>query len=163
MKFISEENINKILDDLGTDQEHQTKALETLKQQQPIILAYLFTENFNAFLPKEKEYLLYLLLVIWETAQATRETLPQINDEQLSKAEEYNWSLLQDMENKRFRDRLDVFFQQTRQEDLLAFIEDALIDEEEGFVSKEAREPMFVTLKSIMDCLDGFVIPETQN
>lgn len=158
MQFISEDTIDSILDELSEDPEKQRLALETLEEEQPVILAYLFTENFNAFLPQEKEYFLYLLLVIWEAAQLSGGALPEVSEEQLSRAEEANWAILQEVESKRFRDRLDVFFEQTRQEDLLAFIEDALLDEEEGFVSKEGREPMFVTLKSILDCLDGVYV-----
>jgi len=55
---------------------------------------------------------------------------------------------------KKFRERLDEFFEETKQEDLLAFIEDALLDDEESPVSKEGREPMFVTLKAVIDTID---------
>jgi len=46
---------------------------------------------------------------------------------------------------------MDIFFKNYFQEDLLAFVEDSLIEEEEGLVTKVGREPMFVALKSIID------------
>jgi len=153
LAFVSEDHIDQVLEELGDDPNRQQEALESLRTAQPVILAYLFTENFNAFLKQEKEYLLYLLLVIWESVKKTGATLATIDEDKLSEAEEANWDLLQQVESKRFRDRLDVFFKDTRQEDLLAFIEDSLLDEEDGFVSKEGREPMFVILKSILDSL----------
>ena len=39
------------------------------------------------------------------------------------------------------------------QEDLLAFVEDNLVEDEDSVVTKEGREPMFVALKSVIDVL----------
>jgi len=80
-----------------------------------------------------------------------------ITEEALSIAEETNWGKMQEVSAKKFRERLDVFFSSTSQEDLLAFIEDALLDEEEGILSKEGREPIFIILKSIIDALSGML------
>jgi hypothetical protein len=151
LSFVSEEHIDQVLEELGEDPVRQQEALDSLRTAQPVVLSYLFTENFSAFLKQEKEYLLYLLLVIWESVNKSGATLSTVDEEMLSQAEEANWDLLQQVDSKRFRDRLDVFFKETKQEDLLAFVEDSLLDEEDGFVSKEGREPMFVILKSIID------------
>lgn len=155
MQFVPEEIIDEVLDELGESTELPADALDRLREEQPVVLAYLFTENFNAFLRQEKEYLLYLLLVMWEATKRVNKQVPDVTEEALSQAEEANWNTLQEVSSKRFRDRLDVFFADTQQEDLLAFIEDSLLDEEDGFVSKEGREPMFVILKSILDCWSG--------
>lgn len=155
MQFVPEEIIDEVLEELGDSTELPADALDRLREEQPVVLAYLFTENFNAFLRQEKEYLLYLLLVMWEATKRVNEQIPEVTEDGLSQAEEANWDTLQEVSSKRFRDRLDVFFADTQQEDLLAFIEDSLLDEEDGFVSKEGREPMFVILKSILDCWVG--------
>ena len=57
------------------------------------------------------------------------------------------------MTAKRFRDRMDIFFENYSQEDLLAFVEDNLVEDEDSLVTKEGREPMFVALKSVIDIL----------
>ena len=41
----------------------------------------------------------------------------------------------------------NCFFENSSQEDLLAFIEDSLLEEEEDLVTKVGREPMFIALK----------------
>ena len=151
LSFVSEKHIDQVLEELGEDPVRQQEALDSLRTAQPVVLSYLFTENFNAFLKQEKEYLLYLLLVIWESVNKSGATLSTVDEDMLSQAEEANWDLLRQVESKRFRERLDVFFKENKQEDLLAFLEDSLLDEEDGFVSKEGREPMFVILKSIID------------
>jgi hypothetical protein len=101
------------------------------------------------------------LLVVWNAWDAVHGRQPFISPEALSEAEEKNWELLEATPAKRFRERLDVFFAHSTQEDLLAFLEDMLAEPEEDegddaelSVSREGREPMFVLLKSVVDCLE---------
>jgi hypothetical protein len=155
MQFIDENTIDEIAVQLGTSESSRAAAVNALRVEQPVLLAYLFSENFDAFLDREREYLLFLVLVIMESAKAkTKEPLPAITEDILGEVEESNWSTIQTVSAKRFRERLDVFFDNTHQEDLLAFVEDALIDEEDGLLSKEGREPIFIVLKSIIDALE---------
>lgn len=155
MQFIDENTIDEIAVKLGTSETSRAAAVNALRTEQPVLLAYLFSENFDAFLDREREYLLFLVLVIVESAKAkAQQPLPVISEDVLGEAEEANWSTIQTVSAKRFRERLDVFFENTNQEDLLAFVEDALIDEEDGLLSKEGREPIFIVLKSIIDALD---------
>lgn len=155
MQFIDEDTIDQIAVKLGTSDTAREVAIEALREEQPVLLAYLFSENFDVFMNREREYVLFLVLVIIESAKSkTSNTLPIITEEMLGEVEESNWTKIQAVNAQRFRERLDVFFEDTNQEDLLAFVEDALIDEEEGLLSKEGREPLFIVLKSIIDALD---------
>jgi hypothetical protein len=155
MQFIDEATIDHVAVRLGTIEEEREAAVVALEQEQPILLAYLFSENFGAFLDREREYILFLVLVIIESIKAKHPNqIVPIDEEKLSEAEEENWTKVQTVKAQRFRERLDVFFKDTNQEDLLAFIEDALLDEEEGLLSKEGREPIFIVLKSIVDALN---------
>jgi len=154
MQFIAEPTIDQIAEKLGNDEAARAAAVEALRAEQPVLLAYLFSEGFDALLHPEREYVLFLTLVIVEAVKAQlQKTPPPLTEEQLGEAEEANWEQLQNVSTKKFRERLDVFFTDTPQEDLLAFIEDALIDEEDGLLSKEGREPIFVALKSVVDAL----------
>lgn len=155
MEFIDEETIDQIAVQLGTSEATREAAVEALREEQPVLLAYLFSENFEVFLNREREYVLFLVLVIVESVkQKTGQTLPLITEDMLGEVEESNWTRMKNVSAQRFRERLDVFFEDTNQEDLLAFVEDALIDEEEGLLSKEGREPIFIVLKSVIDALD---------
>jgi hypothetical protein len=154
MQFIAEDTIDEIAVKLGISEEARESAVAAMREEQPVLLAYLFSENFGVFLPREREYILFLVLVIVESVkEATQQSLPQITEDMLGEVEEANWTKIQTVSAKRFRERLDIFFEDTEQEDLLAFIEDALIDEEDGILSKEGREPIFIVLKSIVDAL----------
>lgn len=155
MQFIDETTIDHIAVKLGTSDKDRVAAVDALEAEQPVLLAYLFSENFGAFLEREREYILFLVLVIIQSIKVKHpgQILP-INEALLSETEEENWTKIQTVKAQRFRERMDVFFKDTNQEDLLAFIEDALIDEEDGLLSKEGREPIFIVLKSIVDALN---------
>ncbi|HMQ61186.1 MAG TPA: hypothetical protein PKE06_10995 [Flavilitoribacter sp.] len=152
MKFVSEQIIETVADELDTTESAYEAAVMDLEERQPVILAYLFTEDFEAFSQQERDFILYLLIVLWKAIERVNGEVIPATEDNLMDAEEKNWSLLQDVKATRFHERLDVFFQDYPQEDLLAFVEDALSDEEDEWVTKEGREAVFITLKSIIDC-----------
>ena len=151
MKFISENIIDAITEDIGSSEANFKKTTLELREEQPAVTAYIFSENFDLFTQAEKEYFLFLVLVIFKSFKKEESDLRQITENELGKQEEANWELLGDVTSKKFRERMDVFFKNYIQEDLLAFVEDSLMEEEEEMVTKVGREPMFVALKSIID------------
>ncbi len=157
MAMITEMTINDVALNIGEDETGFIEALHVMEAEQPVLLPYLFSESFDAFYQEEKEYVLFLVIVVFQAIKKEHPDLPPIYEEDLGQAEERNWEMMNSVTTKRFRDRLDVFFEDTEQEDLLAFIEDALADDEEGksMVAPESREPIFIALKSIVDCLTG--------
>ncbi len=156
MEFISEAVIEQVIEQIDSGEKSSEAILALLETEQPVLLSYIFSEEFGAFPDQERSFILYLLLVIYESVRQVHPVIPRIDAETLSEAEEKNWETLQEVTSRRFRERLDAFFAETGQEDLLAFLGDALIDEDEsGLVTKEGREPIFVTLKAIIDCLEA--------
>lgn len=155
--MITEEKIESVLLEIETDPELYTESLLDLKNRQPVIAAYLFSESFDVLTNMEKEYLLYLTIVVWRSIQSDFPELPVIDEDTLGEFEERNWDLMNQSTGKPFRHRLDVFFEDTPQEDLLAFVEDALLLEDEELeewqLTKECRTPLFIGLKSIIDSL----------
>ena len=151
MKFISEEIIDNIAEQIGSSEEAFKEATVELSEEQPNVAAYVFSDNFDLFTASEKEYFLFLVLVIFKSIKKEEENLIATSAEALGKFEEKNWQSINEVTSKKFRDRLNVFFQNTDQEDLLAFVEDSLLEDEEELVTKVGREPMFVALKSITD------------
>lgn len=151
MKFISEETIDRIAEEIGASEQAFKEATIDLSMEQPNIVAYIFSDNFDLFTAAEKQYFLFLVLVIFKSVKSEMEDLPRTSAEALGMFEEKNWELINEVTSKQFRDRLNVFFENTSQEDLLAFVEDSLLEEEEELVTKVGREPMFIVLKSIID------------
>jgi hypothetical protein len=156
MKLISENIIDLVAEKLdeGSDAAYD-KACEEFSKQQPAVFSYLFSEDIALLTEDEREYLLYLALIIWKSVvKATAKSgkkVPVVTALRIDQAEEDNWALLEPVKSKRFSDKADVFFKNYPQEDLLAFVEDMLTDDENTDVTKEGREPMFVALKTIID------------
>lgn len=155
MKFVSEDIIDDIADELDLNEEAWLEVLEDFGKAQPAVLAYIFSEDLELLTTEEREYAIYLTIVMWRAIIETIEDeLPPVTAEAISEAEEKNWELLETSTARRFRERLDVFFEGFEQEDLLAYIEDALTDDDENpIVTKEGREPMFIALKTIVDVM----------
>ena len=127
--------------------------LQAFGEAQPYLVDYLSREDTGAFTEQEQELLFFAVLVIYHAIKEGNKEPELVEGEAISSAEESIFSTLQEQSARAFRERLDVFFEQTEEEDLLAFIEDLLVVEEESGVTKEGREPLFVLLKTCMEVL----------
>ncbi len=153
MVFISEEIIDALTEELEAQPENYELLVKSFQQTQPELMAYILSEDTLFLTPDEREHLLYLSLIIWESVRRQNPELPTMAIEKVEAAEDKNWSALEAVKARAFRERMDVFFDKYPQEDLLAFVEDALIPDEESVITKEGREPLFVTLKTIIDVI----------
>jgi hypothetical protein len=157
MPFIPENVIDEVAEKIGNLNGDIDALFAEFKQEQPAILAYLTSESFNVLTNAEKDYLLYLALVIWKSIGEVDPISSTITQKQIAESEEDNWAQLNESVSKNFRERLTPFFDETEQEDLLAFVEDSLTLDEEADadlnLSKEGRDPIFIALKTIIDCL----------
>ena len=161
--FISEEIIEQQLSLLEAENEQVEQHIDSFAKKQPILFSYLLSEGFDILTNEEQQLLIYLALVIFKSVESKHKDMPSIAQESLGDKEEQNWELLNDSVGKSFRERLDIFFKDYPQEDLLAFAEDALtLDEKEtaGVLTKEGREPIFIGLKTIIDVLTGNFVSE---
>ena len=67
MKFISEEIIDRIAEEIGGSEEAFKEITVELSMEQPNIAAYIFSDNFDLFTDAEKQYFLFLVLVIFKS------------------------------------------------------------------------------------------------
>lgn len=163
MKLIKDQFIDDIIESLDTFEEIYERHVNDFVQKQPVIASYLESEHGGILSNEERDFLEYLALVIYKSIEKANKTLPTITEEQLGEAEEENWNALENSNGKNFTERVDVFFQDYPQEDLLAFVEDSLMydpDDEEAnleFLTDEGREPMFIILKTIIDAFNNAI------
>jgi len=160
------EAIEQSLDHLTTEPALE-EAMLTFAQEQTAFLQYQQTESFELLTQDERDYLQYLLLVIYgamtppaEHAEKDRPKLAMLSGEHIEHWDEKCWEWMQATVGKPMATRLDKFFDAIDQEELLAFAEDSLVDsEEEGeganlFVSGPSRELGFVALAVFIGGLD---------
>lgn len=158
MQFVSEKIIDAVIDELEnlSDEQYEHRMAQ-FAHAQPVIIAYLFNEeNFHLLTEEETGYLQYLTLIAWAAITKVNGPSEPVSEEMIGQAEEKNYEILEASPAKRFRDRLDAFFENTSQEDLIAFAEEAVLedeDEPEALVTKEGREPIFIAVKTVIDVL----------
>jgi len=154
--MITEADIDALHDEMARQQGLDEKLLSRFANQQPHITGWLLGEDFSLLTEEEQDYLFFIAMCIYEVCSRKHGNREEVDGDTIREAEEANWALLESSIAKTFRDRMDVFFDATEQEDLLAFIEDSLTEDDEEqdtIVTKIGREPMFVALKSIVDVL----------
>ncbi len=155
MTLIKENIIDKVSFELDANEGNYNQVVKAMEKDAPFLLAYPFSEGFELLTDEERQYLLYLIMVIWKSVHTATGRFPTMAPEDISKAEEQNWEKLNQSKERRFHDRITPLFEDYPQEDLLAFAEDALAyDEEDNFITSEGREYMFVALKSVIDGIE---------
>ena len=153
MEMIPEKVVESAAESVGGQtEEGYGKLMETFGQKQPIVLAYMMSENLNLLTDEERSLLVYLVLVTRKAAMKQFRNEPgPVTEKMIEAAEDANWEKINDITSNDFRKRLDIFFKDTGQEEILAFYEDALMDDEEESITKAGREYIFVAAKTVAD------------
>lgn len=158
--MIAEATIDKVLEKFESQAFDYEQAVQDFANQQPALFSYLIGDNEGVFSQDEEDFLLYLALTIYKSVEAeASEEMPTIGEDEITEAEEANWTLMESSKATDFSKRLDVFYEKSKEEDLMAFVEDAITGEAENedgetfTLTPEGREPMFVALKTVIDVL----------
>lgn len=157
MKQVQSNTIDAVIEQLDNlDDAQYEKRMEAFAEAQPVVFSYLFSEQFDLLSEDEKGYLQYLSLIIWSAITRECGAPPAAGEEAIGEAEEKNHEIMENSPGARFSARLDPFFENYEQEDLLAFAEEAVMEEpgdDDPLVTKEGREPIFIALKTLIDVL----------
>lgn len=153
MNFISESQIDQATEQLqsAADQDAFFKALG---EAQPIVLSFLVSEDVKVLTQEEQELMYLLAAILYKAISEAHPECPMIDEETLGKIEEKNWTMMEANIRGTFSERITPFFENYPQEDLLAFVEDALVFDEDSQVTNEGRSYLFVVLKSMIDAFE---------
>jgi hypothetical protein len=155
MNFINEEVINPVIDLISDNDELFEKYMLEFAEEQPFLLAFLLSEGFDVLSDEEKSMLFYLSMIIYFSVVNGVEgaEIEMIELEKIQSTDEDNWTEVDHAKFKTMKEIADHFFQGFEQEDLLAFVEDALMEDEEYEISNIGRNVIFVSMKSFIDVL----------
>lgn len=159
-KLITEQQIEAAVDWLEIQDESFEITLSQLRENQPMILAYLLSEHTHVLTKPEREYLLFLALSIWKSLELANKTegMEEIDENIIGEFEEAQWELWSESRGRDFSSKLDIFFENTTQEELLAFVEDALEEEgNEDWLTPEGREAIFIFMATLINVFDRFI------
>jgi len=156
MNFISESQIDQITDQLQNEGGQET-FFDLLGESQPVLLSYLASEDVKVLTQEEQELMYFLANILYHSILDTHPDCPVLDEEVIGRAEEKNWTIMEENIRGTFSERITPFFENYFQEDLLAFVEDSLVFDEDSQVTNEGRSYLFVTLKTMIDAFDKVV------
>ena len=161
--MISQDAVDGALAALDSEAAVEEAILHFATSQTPF-LQYLRTDSFELLSADERDYLQYLALVIHAAAERELGRVPELSGALIEGWDERCWEWLQATVGKPMTARLDRFFAEINQEELLAFAEDSLAaageDAADGdadpelFASGASRELGFVALATLTGGLD---------
>ena len=153
MEMISEKVIDKVVDRFSAKPDDLSNVYKELAAEQPAIISMLYSTDLKTLTEEETDLLFFIVAVLYESVKAQKGVLEQVEPEQLEAADDANWAKMLAAGSGNFRERITPFFEDFLQEDLLAFAEDALLDDDDQVVSGIGREAIFVTAKTVIDVL----------
>ncbi|MBP7821859.1 MAG: hypothetical protein KA010_02970 [Saprospiraceae bacterium] len=154
--IISEEAIDKVLlyFELLEDEKIYEQLFDEFEKEQPYLFAYLYSESTEIFTKEEHEYLISLAIIIWKVVKNNDTSKKDIIDaDTIEDIDEQNWEIIEQSASAKFRDKVSPFFENYAQQELLVFVEESVLDDEESSITNVGREPMFVMLKTVVDAL----------
>ena len=140
------------------------KMVEEAGKKQPALLAYLMGVGGDAFDQEEREIMLYIGFVVWKIMAQGNASLPVISLEDLEAAEDANFKLLEKLSEESpgdFISMVDSMLSRYNQPEVLKYVVEALMEDEEGDMAMEADDEeenmglMMIYLKTVVDCLDA--------
>jgi len=123
---------------------------DTFAQEEGEYWHYLNSDSFKGLTTVENQLSFFINSVIFHTCSENHEALPEFDIDRYQEKEESNWSERE--KHKTWLAAKDSYFDNYTEEDLLAFVEDMLTDEENE-LSEISKEVIFITAKSYVDFL----------
>ena len=150
---ITESTINSLIEKYENEIQYLAD-LKEIGETQNDLMSFIDQENYTLLTKEEITLLEYLTTVIYFSCKALIGNAPKISGKELEKSEEDNWDIFNASTSKNFTKIIDIYFENYKQEDLLALVEDSIQQDEESVVTTVGREIIFVACKSIIDTID---------
>ncbi len=138
-----------------------------LSDEQPELFEYL-TSNPENFTENDSSFTLFMGLLIWLTLGQNGEKLPEVSWDVIEEKEDANYNSMAEMAEMMMKSeeeallKISDFYTSHHQTELYGYIaavlspdeEEDMNDEESLAISDESRAPIFLMLKTTLDCLD---------
>lgn len=149
--MIHEQEINDCLEELSGEALTFEEHLQGWAEWQPLIAHFVLSDDFQLLTEEEKEILLFGATVIVSLARKNETQSDPLTEDEIGDLEEANWIWLEEADGNSLHDKLDEIFEDYPEQELLAFVEDLISDEEE--LSRLGSEVILVGLKTLIDAL----------
>ena len=142
--MIQETIIEQIVEQLSSE-ELEDKFVE----EQHDYWNYLNSDGFSGISEAERQMLFFVNSVVYNTCKHVVGGPLEFDLEAFLELEESNWAMREEASN--WAAAVDHYFDGYSEEDLLAFVEDMLVEEELKRLSDIGKEVIFITTKSYID------------
>jgi len=151
--MIQNDELEKHIDRLAEQALVFEEEVDQWTQNQPALASYVLSDDFSLLTDLERETLLFGATVLFSMARKHQSTDQVVAEEEIGELDEANWTWLEESDGKGLSNKMDSWFENYPEPELLAFIEDLCIDEEEEDLSPAGSEMMVVALKTVADAL----------
>ena len=127
--------------------------VEHWTQWQPQLASYILSDDFSLLSETEREILLFGSTVLFSLASQKDKAANPISEDVIGELDEANWTWIEEAEGRHLSEKMDGWFTSYPEPELLAFIEDLCLDEEQEDISPSGGEMMVVALKTVADAL----------
>lgn len=141
--MVSEQLLEEVLNRYDSP-EKISDDIEIVCQEQPHLAAFLKVDNHTLLSQEEYSLLWFMTVIIYRAYEEANADLDVLSEEEIGDKEEKIWEIINDSKEKTFRGKLDEMFELCPEEELLAFIEDTLVDDEDSLVTSAGKEFLFV-------------------
>lgn len=119
--------------------------------EQEAFLSYIKSEIAPSLLEDELQLFLFCISVIYNAVKVSSSDPIEFDIEEFENYDELNWGARD--KSITFEKSKDLLFKNYQEEDLLAFVEDLLIDDDESQLTDVGKEIIFLNAKSYIDTL----------
>ncbi len=120
---------------------------------QPALASYILSDDFSLLTELERDTLLFGATALLSLARVKEIAAEEISEDVIGELDEANWTAIEEASGLKLSDKMDVWFEGYPETELLAFIEDLCIDDEEEDLTPVGSEMMVVALKTVADAL----------
>lgn len=132
------------------------KLVDRMKEEQPVVMAYLMAVDHDLFNQEERELLVYLGMVVWQIMSPGNAPLSRVTEKALDKAEESNMKMIESLmeaPEPDFTETTRTMIENYGQPEVLRYVVEALV---EAVENEEVRDEnmgiMMLDLKTVIDC-----------
>ncbi|MFZ1704136.1 MAG: hypothetical protein WAT79_07305 [Saprospiraceae bacterium] len=126
---------------------------EVFQELQPVLAYFISVERLELLKDEEISLLEFMTVVVCKACSSMINKEIKIDVKTLDHYEEVNWEIWNNHITQSPTKAFDAFFHEYEQEDLLAFVEDSVQNDEENMVTGAGMELISVTMKSIIDSI----------
>lgn len=150
---ITEKAIDHLIETMDTSPDGVKRFWSQCQSQFPELAHYILNVDQDILTEDEYDQMIFIAMICIQACINSNSKTP-ISDisEKIAQIEDQNWEVI-DNQRGDFRSKLNAFFDQYPEEDILAFVEDILVDDDTSEISLVGREVIFVKLKTLIDYL----------